>query len=62
MKSRNVRMFKLVLAAMFAALGCVATMVIQIPAPAGYVNLGDAVVLLLNIALLGALVLLTLFF
>ena len=51
MKSRNVRMFKLVLAAMFAALGCVATMVIQIPAPAGYVNLGDAVVLLAGFTL-----------
>ena len=37
---------KPVLAAMFAALSCVATMVIQIPAPTGYVNLGDAFVLL----------------
>lgn len=35
------------LAAMFAALACVATMVIRIPSPMnGYVNLGDCVVLL----------------
>lgn len=38
---------KLVLAAMFAALSCVATMVIQIPSPMnGYVNLGDCIVLM----------------
>ncbi len=38
---------KLTLAAVFAALVCAATMVIQIPSPmTGYVNLGDAVVLL----------------
>lgn len=37
---------KLVLAAMLAALSCVATMVIKIPYPQGYLNLGDAVVLL----------------
>ena len=37
----------LVLAALFAALTCVATMVIQIPSPMnGYVNLGDCFVLL----------------
>ena len=37
----------LVLAALFAALACVATMVIQIPSPMnGYVNLGDCFVLL----------------
>lgn len=46
MKNRNKTMQKPVLAAMFAALAAVATMVIQIPAPAGYVNLGDAIVLL----------------
>ncbi len=51
MKSQNVRMFKLVLAAMFAALGCVATMMIQIPAPTGYVNLGDAIVILAGLTL-----------
>ena len=33
---------KLVMAAMFCALSCVATMVIRIPSPMnGYVNLGD---------------------
>ena len=46
MKNRNQTMHTLVLAAMFAALSAVATMVIQIPAPTGYVNLGDAFVLL----------------
>ena len=51
MKARNARLFKLVLAAMFAAFGCVATMVIQIPAPTGYVNLGDAIVILAGFSL-----------
>lgn len=37
---------KLVLAALFAALSCMMTMIIQIPAPTGYVNLGDCAVLL----------------
>ncbi len=38
---------KFILTAMFAALACVATMVIHIPSPMnGYVNMGDAVVLL----------------
>lgn len=38
---------KLVLAAMLAALTCVATMIIRIPSPLkGYMNLGDSVVLL----------------
>ncbi|MCI8808642.1 MAG: ECF transporter S component [Oscillibacter sp.] len=37
----------LVMTALFAALGCVATMVIQIPSPTGgYMNLGDAAVIL----------------
>jgi len=38
---------KLITAALFAALACVATMIIQIPSPTqGYVNLGDCIVLL----------------
>ena len=38
---------KIAVAAMFAALACVATMIIKIPTPLkGYVNLGDCVVLL----------------
>ena len=37
---------KLVLAALFAALTCVATMVITVPLPTGYANLGDCIVLL----------------
>ena len=37
----------LVMASMFAALTCVATMVIKVPSPLhGYVNIGDSVVLL----------------
>lgn len=51
MKQTNVqtheRIRRMVLAAVFAALTCVATMVIQIPSPMnGYVNLGDCFVLL----------------
>ena len=40
--------YKIVLAALFAALICVATMLVQIPIPAtgGYANLGDGVVLI----------------
>lgn len=38
---------KIVVAAMFAALTCVATMVIAVPSPtSGYMNLGDCIVLL----------------
>lgn len=38
---------KLVFTSMFTALTCIATMVIQIPSPMnGYLNLGDAAVLL----------------
>ena len=40
MNEKKIR--KLVLAALLAALVCVATMVVQIPSPMqGYVNLGD---------------------
>lgn len=45
MKDSTVK--KLVFAALFAALSCVATMVIRIPTPlGGYIHAGDAVVLL----------------
>ena len=38
---------RLVLTGLFAAMGCVATMVLMVPSPTGgYMNLGDAVVLL----------------
>lgn len=38
---------KIVLSAMFAALCCIATMIIKIPSPLkGYINLGDCVVLM----------------
>lgn len=44
---RNDHVSKVVLSAMFAALCCVATMIIQIPTPmGGYVHLGDCLVLL----------------
>lgn len=45
---KNNKLFKLVLTAVFAALIYVATIVIQIPIPAtgGYINFGDAIVLL----------------
>lgn len=44
---RNKGVFRIVICALFAALSCVATMVIQIPSPMqGYVNLGDCIVLL----------------
>ncbi len=42
----NKQIKKLVISALFAALSCIMTMVIQIPAPTGYVNLGDCAVLL----------------
>jgi len=43
----NQHIKKLVLAAMFAALTCAATMVVRVPSPTnGYVNLGDCLVLL----------------
>jgi len=40
--------FKIVITALFAALICVATMLVQIPIPAtgGYANLGDSVILM----------------
>ena len=44
---KNKKLTKLVICGMFAAITCVATMVIQIPSPmSGYINLGDCVVLL----------------
>ena len=42
----NTRTNKIVMAAMLAALACVATMIIKIPSPLkGYLNLGDCIVL-----------------
>lgn len=45
---KHERLVRLVLAALFAALSCVATTLIHVPLPAtsGYVNLGDGMVLL----------------
>lgn len=43
----NTKTKKIVMAALFAALTCVATMIIKIPSPLkGYINLGDCIVLL----------------
>lgn len=42
----NTKTKKIVLTALFAALACVATMIIKIPSPLkGYINLGDCIVL-----------------
>lgn len=56
MKSQKLSLKKIVLAAMFAAFACVATMVINIPIPAtgGYINLGDCIVILAGWMLGGA--------
>lgn len=45
---RNQKVLRTVITALFAALSCVATIIIQIPMPAtnGFINMGDAVVLL----------------
>ena len=49
----NITVKKLVMAALFAALSCVATMAIQIPVPStsGYIHPGDSVVILSGIIL-----------
>ena len=44
MKDNTIK--KLVFAALFAALSCAATMVIQIPIATGYLNFGDGLCLL----------------
>ena len=49
MKNETIR--KLVLSAMFAALSCAATMVIQIPNETGYLNFGDGLCLLAGLIL-----------
>lgn len=51
MKTRNDRLYRLVLAALFAALGYAATAIIQVPTVTGYVNLGDGIVLLAGFVL-----------
>lgn len=48
---RNINIKKMVFSAMFAAIICVATMVIQIPIPNGYINLGEAFVLIAGFVL-----------
>ena len=46
MKKRNETIRMLVLSAMFAALCCVTTMLVQFPTVAGYTNIGEAALLL----------------
>ena len=47
MNMKDSPLFRIVLAAMFAAMVCVATLSIRVPSPTnGYVNLGDALVLM----------------
>lgn len=47
LKMKNEKLYKIIVAAMMAALTCVATMIIQIPSPMqGYVNMGDVIVLM----------------
>lgn len=49
---RNESLKKLVVAALFAAMTCIATMIIKIPTPTmGYIHLGDGFVLLCGILL-----------
>ncbi len=43
---KNEKTRKLVFTALFTALVCAATMVIHIPTPRGYINIGDCVVLI----------------
>ena len=49
MKKETIR--KLVLSAMFAALCCVATLVVQIPIATGYLNVGEGMCLLSGLVL-----------
>ncbi len=43
---KKIKLNKIILSALFAALCCVFTMVVQVPSPmSGYVNLGDCIVL-----------------
>lgn len=52
MKKNRTNIERIVLAALFAALSCIATMILQIPSPmSGYVNLGDCFVLLSGVFL-----------
>ena len=46
----NEKLKRIVTASLFAALVCVATLVIQIPSPlGGYINLGDALIILASV-------------
>ena len=51
----NNNLKKLILAALFAALSCVATMSIRIPTPGtgGYIHPGDAIVILSGVICMG---------
>ena len=46
-RGKNMKTKKLIFAALFAALTCVATMIIKVPTPTmGYIHPGDSIVLL----------------
>ena len=47
----NIKTRKMIYAALFASLVCVATMIIRIPWQSGYINLGDSAVILSGFAL-----------
>ena len=51
MKKRNETIRMLVLSAMFAALCCVTTMLVQFPTVAGYTNIGEGMCLLSGLVL-----------
>lgn len=51
MKKRNETIRMLVLSAMFAALCCVTTMLVQFPTVAGYTNIGEGMCLLAGLVL-----------
>jgi len=53
MENKRTNTFKIVLIALFMALTVVMTMLFRIPIPFGYVNLGDATLLLAGLALGG---------
>ena len=49
----NEKLKKLILTALFAALACIATMIMKIPTPGtgGYIHVGDAIVILSGVVL-----------
>lgn len=48
---RKNKTIKIIMAALMAAMTCIATMIIKVPSPTGYIHLGDGMVLLSGIIL-----------